>query len=143
MVVKTSWSINGIISAHAKFHPNRINNREVENSLLVVGISNSFYLVLFLFLSMFSSLAKFHPNRTKNTDVRNFHFWSILVGRAGRSKNGRRYFKLILCCSCPIISAHIKFYPNRMNNTEIHNFHFWSILVGRAGRSKNGFLEQE
>ena len=26
--VKASWSI---ISAHAKFHPNRINNREVEN----------------------------------------------------------------------------------------------------------------
>jgi hypothetical protein len=36
---------------------------------------------------------KFHPNRTKNTEVRNFHFWSILVGRAGWSKNGRSHFK--------------------------------------------------
>ena len=50
MEVKTSWST---ISIHAKFHPNRINNRDVEN----------------------------------------FHFWSILVGRAGRAKNGCSYFK--------------------------------------------------
>ena len=67
-----------------------------------------------------------------------FHFWSILVGRVGRSKNGRRYFKLILCYFCLTISPHTKFHPNRMKNTEVENFHFWSILVGRAGRSKNG-----
>ena len=88
--------------------------------------------------SIISPYAKFDPNWTKNTEVRNFHFWSILVGRAGRSKNGRRHIKLILCCFCPIISPHTKFHPNRTKNTEVRNFHFWSILVGRAGRSKNG-----
>merc|ERR1712219_41435 len=102
---------------------------------MVVGISNSFYLVFF---SMFSPLAKFQPNRTKNTEVRNFHFWSILVGRAGRSKNGCRRIKLIPCCFCLINSPHTKFHPNRTKNTEVRNFHFWSILVGRVGRSKNG-----
>ena len=60
------------------------------------------------------------------------------VGWAGRSKNGRRYFKLILWRFCLIISPHTKFHPNRTKNTEVRNFHFWSILVGRAGRSKNG-----
>ena len=74
----------------------------------------------------------------ENAEVENFHYWTVLVGRAGRSKNGRRYFKLILCCFCPIISPHTKFHPNRMKNTEVENFQFWSILVGRAGRSKNG-----
>ena len=71
-------------------------------------------------------------------EVENFHFWSILVGWAGRLKNGRRYYKLILCCFCPIISLYTKFHPNRMKNMEVENFHFWSILVGPAGRSKNG-----
>ena len=103
MGVKTSWSI---ISAHAKFHPNRINNREVENfhfwSILfgwagrLINGRRHFKLILSCVFSMFSTHAKFHPNRTKNTEVRNFHFWSILVGRAGRSKNDRRYFKRIL-----------------------------------------------
>ena len=74
----------------------------------------------------------------KNAEVENFHYWSVLVGWAGRSKNGRRYFKLTLCCFCPIISPHTKFHQNRMKNMEVENFHFWSILVGRAGRSKNG-----
>ncbi len=74
----------------------------------------------------------------KNTEVRNFHFWLILVGRASRSKNGRRHIKLMLCCFCPIISPHTKFHPNRTTNAQVRNFHFWSILVGRAGRSKNG-----
>ena len=81
---------------------------------------------------------KFHPNWTKNTEVRNFHFWSILVGRAGRSKNGRRHIKLILCCFCPIISPHTQFHPDQIKNMEVEIFHLWSILVGRAGRSKNG-----
>ena len=34
----------------------------------------------------------------KNAEVEKFGYWSILVGRAGRSKNGCRHFKLILCC---------------------------------------------
>ena len=88
--------------------------------------------------SIISPHTKFHPNRTTNAQVRNFHFWSILVGRAGRSKIGRRHFKLILCCFCPTISPYTKFHPNRTKNTEVENFHYWSILVGRAGWSKNG-----
>ena len=110
--------------------------------LWLVGRSKNgrshFKLILCCFLFIISPHTKFHPNRTKNTEVRNFHLWSILVGRAGRSKNGRRHFKLILCCFCPIISPHTKFHPNRTKNTEVRNFHFWSILVGWAGRSKNG-----
>ena len=35
--------------------------------------------------------------RTKDTEVETFCYRSVLVGRAGRSKNGRRHFKLILC----------------------------------------------
>ena len=77
-------------------------------------------------------------SKKKNAEVEHFHYWSVLVGRAGRSKNGHRYLKLILCCFCPIISPLTKFHPNRMKNMEVENFHFWSILVGRAGRSKNG-----
>ena len=88
--------------------------------------------------SIISPNAKFDPNWTKNTEVRNFHFWSILVGRAGRSKKGRRHIKLIPCCFCLIISPHTTFHPNRTKNTEVGNFHFWSVLVGRAGWSKNG-----
>ena len=59
---------------------------------------------------------------TKNRD---------LAGRAGRSKNGRSHFKLILCCFWAIISPHTKFHPNRMKNTEVENFCYWSVLVGR------------
>ena len=90
--------------------------------------------------SVISPYAKFYPNWTKNTEVRNFHFWSILVGRAGRSKNGRRHIKLIQCCFWPLhpYSPYTKFHPNRMKNTEVENIQFWSILVGRAGKSKNG-----
>jgi len=88
--------------------------------------------------SIISPYAKFDPNWTKNTEVRNFHFWSISVGRAGRSRNDCRHTKLILCCFCPIISLHTKLHPNRTTNVQIRNFHFWSILVSRAGSSKNG-----
>ena len=77
-----------------------------------------------------SSHTKFHPNRTK-TKVRNFQCWLVLVGRAGRMKNGHRHFKRILSCCCSIFSPHTKFNPNRTKNTEVSNFHFWSILVGR------------
>ncbi len=74
----------------------------------------------------------------KNTEVENFHYWSALVGRAGRSKNSRRHFLLIQYCFLANISPHTKFHPNRMKNTEVENFHYWSVLVDRAGRSKNG-----
>ena len=42
-------------------------------------------LVLCLFWSIISPHTKFYPNRTKNTEVGNFHFLSILVGRAGNT----------------------------------------------------------
>ena len=74
----------------------------------------------------------------KNTEVENFCFWSVLVGRGGRSKNSRSHFNLNSYSFWAIISPHTKFHPNKMKNTEVENFHFWSILVGRAGRSKNG-----
>ena len=57
----------------------------------------------------------------------------MLVGHSGRSKNGRRHFKLILCCFCPIISPHTKFHPNRTKKIEIFTFgQFW--LVGLVGQ---------
>ena len=102
---------------------------------IIVGISNLFYV---RFWSIISSHTKLHQNRTKTKEVENFCYWSFLVGRAGRSKNGCRYFKLILCCFWDIISPHTKFHPNRTENTEVENFRYWSVLVGRAGRSKNG-----
>ena len=73
----------------------------------------------------------------KNAVVENFHYWTGLVGQAGRSKNGYRHFKLILCCFWAIISPHTKFHQNPMKNAEVENFHFWLVWVGRAGRSKN------
>ena len=84
-----------------------------------------------------SLLTKFHLNLTENTEIENFRYWSVLVSRAGRSKNGRRHFKLILCCFWAIISPHTKFHPNRTKNTEVENFRYWSVLVGRAGQWKN------
>ena len=114
--VKNSWRL--------KLHWISVENRSLCWFLLVGSLKNDhsyidwskngcrhFKLILSCFFSMFSPLAKFHPNRTKNTW--NFHFWSILVGWAGRSKNGRRHIKLILCCFYPIISPHTKFHPNR------------------------------
>ena len=69
----------------------------------------------------------------KNADVESFCYLSVLVGRGGRSKNGRSHFKLNLCSFWAIISPHTKFYPNRMKNTEVENFCYLSVLVGRGG----------
>ena len=101
----------------------------------VVTISNSFYVVSG---ALISPHAKFHPNPIENLEVENFHHCLLLVGQVGRSKNGRRHFKLILRCFRAIISSLIKFHPNRMKNAEVENFRFWLVLVGQAGRSKNG-----
>ena len=81
-----------------------------------------FKLIPCCFWFIFSAYAKFHRNRTKNTEVKNFQCWLVLVGRAGRWKNGCRYFKLTLCCFCSIISHHSKFHPNRTKKTEVRNF---------------------
>ena len=94
--------------------------------------------ILCCFWSIISPQTKFRPNPMKNAVVENYHYWSGLVGRAGRSNNGCRHFKLILCCFWAIISPHTKFHQNPMKNAEVENFHYWSVLIGRAGRSKNG-----
>ena len=104
----------------------------------LVGQKRHFKLILCCFWSITSPHTKFRPNPMKNAVVENFHYWTGLVGQAGRSKNGYRHFKLILCCFWAIISPHTKFHQNPMKNAEVENFHYWSVLVGRAGRSKNG-----
>ena len=76
---------------------------------------------------------EFHPNRMKNTVGENFCYWSVLVSRAGRPKNGHGHFKLILWCFWAITSPHNKFHPNWMKNTEVENFCYWLVLVGRGG----------
>ena len=105
----------------------------------VISCFNHFKLVPCYFWSIISPYVKFDPNRTKNTEVGNFYFWSILVGWAGRSKNGHMHFKLVLSCFRSIFNPHAKFHPNRTKNTGVRKNHFWSILVGQAGRSKNGY----
>ena len=83
---------------------------------------------------------KFHPNRMKNTEVENFHFWSILVGRAGRSKNGRSHFKHSNAAWKVIKDLCTKFQLNRMKIGQISPFlNFW--LVGWLGRSAWAKLE--
>ena len=102
---------------------------------MVVAISNSFYVV---FGPLLAPVPNFIQIGQKNTEVKNFHFWSILVGRAGWSKNSRSNLKLILCYFWANLSPLTEFHPNRMKNTEVENFDHWSVLVGRAGWSKNG-----
>ena len=43
-------------------------------------------------MSIISLYTKFRLNLTKNTEVENFRYRSVLVGRAGRSKNGHNHF---------------------------------------------------
>ena len=74
----------------------------------VVGISNS----LCCFWDFISPHTKFHQNPMENAEVENFHYWSVLVGRAGRLKNGCRHSKLILCCFWSNICPHAKFHQN-------------------------------
>ena len=99
---------------------------------MVVAISN---LINVVFCPLLGPM-KFHPNQTENTEVENFHRWSVLVGWAGRLKNGRRHFKLILYCFCSSFNLHIKIYPSGTKKTrkfKIFIFgRFW--LVGLVGR---------
>merc|ERR1711990_857791 len=57
---------------------------------------------------------KFHPNRMKNAKVENFHYWAVLVGQAGRSKNGRSHFKHSVAVWKVIKDLCTKFQLNRM-----------------------------
>ena len=102
---------------------------------LVVAIANSFYVV---FGPLLATIPNFIQIGQKTQKLKVFtigRFW--LVGLVGR-KNGRRHFKLILCCFWSIIRPRTKFHPNRTENTEVENFRYWSVFDGRAGRSKNG-----
>ena len=114
------WSI---ISPHTKSHPKQTKNTEIFSvgrfwlvglvgQKMVVGISNS----LCCFCTIISLHIKFHRNRMKNTEVKNFHFWSILVGRAGRSKNGRNHFKHSESDKRLTNDVCTKFEPNRSKN---------------------------
>ena len=100
---------------------------------IAVAISNLHHFVFGPFLAPMPNFIQIGQKH------RSFHFqyWSVLVGRAGRSKNGGMHIKLILCCFWVILSPHTKFNPNLMKSTEVGNFDFWSVLVGRAGWSKN------
>ena len=69
----------------------------------------------------------------KNTEVEIFCYSSVLVGRDGRSKNGRSHFKLNSCSFWAIISPHTKFHLNWLKNTEVENFLYMSVLVGQGG----------
>ena len=81
------------------------------------NICSHFKLILCCFLPNISPYTKFHPNQKKNTEIENCHYWSVLVGRAGRLKNGRRHFKRFVCCFQFNISLHTKFNPNWTKNT--------------------------
>ena len=97
------WSI---ISPHTKFHPNPM--KDAEFSLLVgFGLSGwqvkkngrrHFQLILRCFRAIISPHIKFPPSRMKYTEFENFHYWSVLVGQAGRSKNGRSHILNLYRC---------------------------------------------
>ena len=90
---------------------------------MVVGISNSFYVV---FAPLLAPIPNFIQIEWKTWKLKNFHFWSILVDWAGRWKNGRRHLKLILSCFYAIISPHTKFHPNWTENTEVIKSQFFA-----------------
>ena len=137
--VQISWYYENHSKQFKKSEKNNGPRRNVRGFYWCVkSCCSHFKLVPCYSWSIISPYAKFDPNWTKNTQVGNFHFWSILVDRARRSKNGRRHIKLILCCFCLIISPHTESHPNWTEKKEVRHFHFWSILVGRAGTSKNG-----
>ena len=104
---------------------------------MVVAIANLFHVVFGSLLATIPNFIQIGQKAQKLEIVTIGRFWLVW---AGRSKNGRRYFKLILCCFCSIIRPHTKFHPNRTTNTEVRNFHVWPILVGWAGRSKKLIL---
>ena len=93
------------------------------------GLKNGcsrFKLILCCFLPNISPRTKFHPNWMKNTEVENFHFWSILVGRAGRSKNGRNHFKHSESDKRLTNDLCTKYEPNRMKNGQVSPF--WNFF---------------
>ena len=54
------------------------------------GLKNGcrhFKLILYCVWAIISPHTKFYQNPMKNAEVENFHYWSVLVGRAGTSEN--------------------------------------------------------
>ena len=102
---------------------------------MAVAVSNSFYVV---FEPLLVPIPNFIQIGQKTQKLKNFRYWSVLVDRAGRSKNGRRHFKLISCCFLPNISPYSKFHPNRKKTQKLKIFNYLSVLVGWATRTKNG-----
>ena len=76
---------------------------------MVVGISNSFYVVFGPLLAPIPNFIQI-GQKTKN----NFRYWTVLVGRAGRSKNGRSHFKHSESVQRLTNDPCTKFKPNRM-----------------------------
>ena len=62
----------------------------------------------------------------------------ILVGWAGRSKNGCSGSKLSLPYFLVKICPQTKFHQDWSKNVEVGKFCYKTILVGQAGMSKNG-----
>ena len=69
----------------------------------------------------------------KNTEVENFHFWSILVGRAGRSKNGRSHFTHSIDVWKVIMTSAPSLNSIERKLAELAHFQIFSWLAGRAG----------
>ena len=80
----------------------------------LIQVTNSdqqsrFKLIPYCSKANISPHTKFHQNGLINIEFLKFCYESILVGQAGRSKNGGSHFKLILCCSWVKIIPHTKF----------------------------------
>ena len=80
---------------------------------LTLTLLNVLNMPMDLLSSIISPHTKFHPNQTENTEVENLCCWSVLVGHACRSKNGRSHFKLVLCRFCSVINPIPNFIQNR------------------------------
>ena len=83
--------------------------------LSVVGISNSFFVV---FGPLLTPIPNFIQIGQK-TQVENVHYWSVLVGWAGRSINGRSRFKHSECVQRLTNDLCTKFKPNRMKIDQV------------------------
>ena len=99
---------------------------------MVVGISNSFYVV---FGPLLAPTPNFIQIGRKTQKLKNFaigQFWLVgLVGRKMVVGISNLFYVVFGSSLAPI--------PNIIQigqKTEVENFRCWSVLVGRAGRSK-------
>ena len=92
---------------------------------MVLGILYSIYLI---FSPLLAPIPNFIQIGIKTQKLEIFHFWSILVGRAGRSKNGRSHFKHSMAAWKVTNDLCTKFELNRMKNGQISPFlGFWPV----------------